>query len=68
MKVEAELLRITASAKLPDGQPYTWTIALPVPVLKKSKDAGIYLHTAISNMLDDFPRMVEAYLASKERN
>ena len=67
MKIEADLLRVWASAKMPDGGQYTWNIALPVKQIKRAKDPGAYVWRCISKLLEDFPQMTEAYIASKAR-
>lgn len=67
MKIEAETLRITASARLPDGQPYTWSISFEVPRIMKSRDPAFVLFNNVHKLLRDFPNLVETYLEAKEK-
>jgi hypothetical protein len=62
-RIEAESLQITASARMPNGNPYKWTISLPVSKVLKLED---YLVTEVNALLRDFPDLVEAYLKDTE--
>lgn len=67
MRIEAEILRITASAKLPDGHPYTWSISFGVPAVMKARDPAFFLFAQVNALLRDFPNLVETYIAGKQR-
>ena len=66
MKIEAETLRITASARMPDGRPYSWSISFDIEQMMKARDPAFVLFNHVHKLLSDFPALVETYLAGKE--
>ena len=65
-RIEAESIQITASARMPNGNPYKWTISIPVDRLLKEQDLKSYLFVQITALLRDFPDLVETYLKNTE--
>lgn len=68
MRTEAETLRITASARMPDGHPYSWAISFDIEQIMKARDPALVLFNSIEKLLRDFPNLVEKHIAAKEHD